>query len=411
VDDWQSLLLDLQAYLLVGAVAVAIGAVCIGLAPYVLRRPLPIARLRPGRWTGHEVFMVILATQWGVPFLIDFLLESLGPSLARDDPLTRLRWTVYLSPLNTALALAVITTLLYVGSRTRPHHIGITWARWPANIVAGVVAFLVVAPLCYGILYLVTIGLGLAAREHPFEKLVQQDFPIGGWALLAFMTVVQAPLVEESIFRGVLQGWLRRASLIGHVVMMLLALGLGTLPLLLYASTLLAEKDADKEALRALAPPDALNAIAAAVFCGLLVGGYGLWLWVLWDRSLRDAANIILWRPGPAPAAEPEPDDDAEQDEDDEGDSQDELALRLSGDPAAQPLQHDWARANAQLAVYGSAMLFALAHITWPDPIPLFLLGLVLGWLAYRTQSLIGTMVCHALFNAVACIVLYWSSG
>jgi membrane protease YdiL (CAAX protease family) len=52
-------------------------------------------------------------------------------------------------------------------------------------------------------------------------------------------------------------------------------------------------------------------------------------------------------------------------------------------------------------------LLFASFHAqVWPSPIPLFFLGLGLGWLSYRTQSLIGPIVAHALFNAVACIVL-----
>jgi membrane protease YdiL (CAAX protease family) len=55
-------------------------------------------------------------------------------------------------------------------------------------------------------------------------------------------------------------------------------------------------------------------------------------------------------------------------------------------------------------------MLFAASHNVWPTPVPLLLLGLGLGWLASRTQSLVGPIVCHALFNGVACLVLYWEA-
>ncbi len=80
-------------------------------------------------------------------------------------------------------------------------------------------------------------------------------------------------------------------------------------------------------------------------------------------------------------------------------------------DPIEIPSQHDWAWANARLSIYGSAMLWSMAHMAvWPSPIPLFLLGLGLGWLAYRTQSLIGCIVGHALFNTVACLTLYWTT-
>jgi membrane protease YdiL (CAAX protease family) len=62
---------------------------------------------------------------------------------------------------------------------------------------------------------------------------------------------------------------------------------------------------------------------------------------------------------------------------------------------------------GAARTIYGTALLFGAAHSqVWPSPIPLFLLGLALGWLAYRTQSLIGPLVAHALVNGVACLTM-----
>jgi membrane protease YdiL (CAAX protease family) len=58
-------------------------------------------------------------------------------------------------------------------------------------------------------------------------------------------------------------------------------------------------------------------------------------------------------------------------------------------------------------AIYGSALFFAAAHsFAWPTPVPLFVLGLGLGYLAYRTQSLVTSIAVHALFNSVACVML-----
>jgi membrane protease YdiL (CAAX protease family) len=62
-------------------------------------------------------------------------------------------------------------------------------------------------------------------------------------------------------------------------------------------------------------------------------------------------------------------------------------------------------RADAARAIFASALLFAAFHSpVWPTPVPLFALGLVLGYLAYRTQSLIAPILLHALFNAVPTI-------
>ncbi|MBX9628052.1 MAG: CPBP family intramembrane metalloprotease [Gemmataceae bacterium] len=57
-------------------------------------------------------------------------------------------------------------------------------------------------------------------------------------------------------------------------------------------------------------------------------------------------------------------------------------------------------------AVYASAALFAAVHsAVWPSPVPLFLLGLGLGWLALRTGGILAPVIVHGLFNAVS--VLY----
>ncbi len=64
--------------------------------------------------------------------------------------------------------------------------------------------------------------------------------------------------------------------------------------------------------------------------------------------------------------------------------------------------------ANAALAIYGTAMLFASVHAgAWPAPIALFPMGLALSWLANRTQSLVGPITFHAAFNLVSFIALY----
>jgi len=67
-------------------------------------------------------------------------------------------------------------------------------------------------------------------------------------------------------------------------------------------------------------------------------------------------------------------------------------------------------RGNLLLAFYGNGLLFAALHSSvWPSPIPLFLLGFGLAWLAHRTQSLVAPIVAHALFNGVACLDMFLS--
>jgi membrane protease YdiL (CAAX protease family) len=58
-------------------------------------------------------------------------------------------------------------------------------------------------------------------------------------------------------------------------------------------------------------------------------------------------------------------------------------------------------------ALFATAVLFAWVHArVWPSPIALTFLALGLGWLAWRTQSLVGPIVVHSLFNGTACLLL-----
>jgi hypothetical protein len=55
-----------------------------------------------------------------------------------------------------------------------------------------------------------------------------------------------------------------------------------------------------------------------------------------------------------------------------------------------------------------SSVLFGLAHFGYgPEPIPLFFLALVLGYLYYRTHRIVPSIVAHAVFNLFTMIVLW----
>jgi membrane protease YdiL (CAAX protease family) len=58
-------------------------------------------------------------------------------------------------------------------------------------------------------------------------------------------------------------------------------------------------------------------------------------------------------------------------------------------------------------AVYATAALFAMMHASvWPNPVPLFLLALALGWLAVRTNGILVPAIVHGLFNAVSGVMV-----
>lgn len=54
------------------------------------------------------------------------------------------------------------------------------------------------------------------------------------------------------------------------------------------------------------------------------------------------------------------------------------------------------------VAIIGTALLFAAGHLDPSNLDSYFLGGLILGYLAYRTRSLLPAMIWHALFNLLA---------
>lgn len=56
-------------------------------------------------------------------------------------------------------------------------------------------------------------------------------------------------------------------------------------------------------------------------------------------------------------------------------------------------------------AVHASAVVFAMFHsVVWPTPIPLFVLGLGLGWVAVWTRGFFCSALVHAFFNTVSTV-------
>jgi membrane protease YdiL (CAAX protease family) len=63
--------------------------------------------------------------------------------------------------------------------------------------------------------------------------------------------------------------------------------------------------------------------------------------------------------------------------------------------------------AFALLPIFSSSLVFAIAHIGHgPDPIAIFLLALILGYLYQRTHRIVPCIVTHLLFNAFSLLVL-----
>jgi membrane protease YdiL (CAAX protease family) len=346
---------------------------------------LPLQRLRPGSWTGYEVFLAVCVVN-GLPLLPVAILMMIGSLLGEPKDIALpglavrsfwMRVIMVASPLTFAATLAIAFSGLYLRCKTRPRDYGLSWMRWPANLGLGITAFLLITPVVLGLHALVSLG---DKGEHPFVEL-SRNMHGWEWLFLAFQTIVQAPVLEEILFRGLLLGWLRRASLGGHIVVAVMTI---------VVALALAPRAGDTPSVWDFAGP--------GLFATLCATGYALWICWLARRFHLNGFEMQQWKPesinfvhdGTVLASE------------------DALRIMPQHREDDGRRRQDWTQKNAWLAVYGSAMLFAVCHTgMWPAPVALIVLALVLGWLAVRTQSLIGPITLHALFNLVSFIALY----
>jgi membrane protease YdiL (CAAX protease family) len=325
----------------------------------------PAARLLPPRrryavpWGLLEVLAsFVLWFLWTAPFLILLTMTPLGQWLygpeviakaLQPDGSTADRFaTVRLGLLATALAfpfqLLSIPFLLRLASETRPYQLGLTTHRLGRNVLLGVLGCLLLAPVVYGLNALFRLGYSELTRDSGAEHIFTQVARQPG-----LLTPAEWGLL---VFAAVVSAPVLEELLFRGVLLRWLSRrwwgGDAALAAAL-AAALLARAGQFVEACKGKGPvpvwPAALVALAPALFVLAMVPGY------LLVRSRQ--------------------------------------------------------RTPFGTALYGSSLLFGITHAAaWPDPVPLFVLAVGLGWLAQRTQSLVGPVVLHALFNGIACAQL-----
>jgi membrane protease YdiL (CAAX protease family) len=243
-----------------------------------------------------------------------------------------IRWTLWAQTLASPLLLAGVLLLFRLASETHPYQLGLSGHRWAGNLVLGYGAWLLLTPLVNGVNLLAVLATRLTGREpveHVLVRVMQSQGNPLDWAPAVLVAVVLAPLLEELLFRGILQPWLARRPWGGLAAAV--------------AAFVLALPHAESQGL-------ALPLFLIALTPGLFYAERLAWQWL------------------PSPHVAP--------------------------------------------AIYGTSLLFAAVHGgVWPSPVPLFVLSLGLGYVAYRTQGLVAPIVMHALFNGVTVLTLLFPQG
>jgi membrane protease YdiL (CAAX protease family) len=376
------------------AILAAVGGV-LSLALWLLlpagaRRLLYWPRWRPVPWTGLDVWVAFVFLLFGPMLVSGPLIHSGFFTLLYGEQASgeafnerKFLWVTGIAlPLQAA---AILAWFAFVRGAP-PARLGLTSRRAAQDVVAGYLTWLALTPavllLYWSVLFFVE------AQPHPLEQLSTQSLLEVEWVVLALLALVAAPLLEELLFRGVLLRWQLSRSLDAQLIVAALALVVS----ILYAVDKTGTYNPGPVAFTlAMLPGYALIPYLAARLRarkgGLAAPG--------WASAVPPSGDGAM----PAPGADGQPV---------RGDSpapwQDILPpglaqfLRLASEK----------RVNALLAIYSNGLLFAAFHSgVWPSPVPLFLLGVGLAWLAYRTQSLVSSMVTHILFNGVACLYLF----
>jgi membrane protease YdiL (CAAX protease family) len=322
------------------------------------RRPLPPQRHLAVPWGGLQVgavaFLGYLFPLLVVPELLTrsgFFSWYYGPGFALptgpadtdlDHRLALARQGLWVEAFAFPYQLSMMLFLWLRAGGTRLYQLGLTGHRLARNVVVGYLAWLVLAAPVDALYAL--IALGYHAEPHPLTILMEQQPSTVDWLLVVLTAVVAAPILEELLFRGILQAWLTQRSWGGHVAVVMALM----IAALVSIDRIQASGPGDSRW-------DTLDRLAPVLF-------------VLATLPAYVYAERLTWRWLPYPYA-------------------------------------------AQ-GIYGSALLWAMVHApVWPSPLPLFFLGLGLGYLAYRTQSVIGTMVAHALFNGMSCLSIAIAQG
>lgn len=314
------------------------------------------------------------AVPWGLVDLMLTLMVLIGLQLAVGAVLHRWYGISVDVPLRelsaedrvlvmTAGAIASLGTLLialpvlHLRTGADLRDFGLRPLRVARDCCIGCIGFAMLAVPVFGLQFLLTQWMQMETK-HPLVELVQEAPRPTYFVLSGFAALIVAPITEEFFFRMVLQGWLENVA----------------------------------RALRMWRAGDEPAAeLSSEVLLGAIVGSGGMTIDA--QQSARS----------PLP---PTGDDTSEEDP-----YRSPLARFGDGESGQAPVTDSSITPSERPAswpIVVSAVVFALAHLGHgPDPIPLFLLAVGLGYLYQRTHRVYPCIVVHFLVNAVSMLQLW----
>jgi len=209
---------------------------------------------------------------------------------------------------------------------------------------------------------------------HPAEQLLRSGNP-GAIAIAAIMAVIVAPLFEEFFFRVLLQGWLEAVwSRQRRKHPELRSAPVSWIPIVLPAAIFALMH------LRSGKTPFSTQYLSGLFLGQMAADLLTLWLAIVLLRFAAGATAADLgWKPEKL-----------------RSDAKLGLLALLAAMPPVLMLQ---------FALMGLVQLTGIDYA--PDPIPLFLLALVLGVLYHRTHRIAPSLLLHIAFNATSIFLFF----
>jgi len=248
--------------------------------------------------------------------------------------------------------------VLFRTDADRGSDLGLTLARARSDVRLGWVAFVMLAPVVYAIQFVLVLWF---PSRHPLTTMFLQNPSWSIFLLAGFAAVMVAPLVEEFLFRVLLQGWLEKVG---------------------------RQFQASSARSRGVGPSDPNLSDSGAPHPSSVAGRSGVHGGALERPSgsatvTGDTGSMGAWM-------EPLP-----------GSSliTSEAGLRVSVQTRVAP--------PPRWPLIATSLLFAGLHGTHgPDPIPLFVFAMGLGYLYERTHRILPSLVLHATLNSTSVLVL-----
>ncbi|MGI9519803.1 MAG: CPBP family intramembrane glutamic endopeptidase [Pirellulaceae bacterium] len=200
---------SLLAWVILAAVS------CVGLVLWVRYWRVPlwrraeyfVNRSAQVRWGFLDVLIVLfvwLSSQVAVVFVLDRV-----AGIRLGDPMSDLAHSVLIGVTAVSQLLVVIGlfALLVIRYRHRLHEFGLTIGQLHEGVRWGLIGFAMWMPIVWLVQMILVMFI---EYEHPtLQKLQESPSPLV-LGMVWISAVVVAPIVEEVLFRGVLQGWLQR---------------------------------------------------------------------------------------------------------------------------------------------------------------------------------------------------------